>query len=233
MKALNKADSMYALRWAKKIKAIDMLGGVCEKCGENNCMVLEFHHKNGEEKEFSFNDKINGRWSMIEPELPKCMVLCRNCHSEIHSGGNKRNVKIKKKLLEIKGVSSCLICGYDKNVGVLDFHHKRDKEFHVNCSRVRHADVSLEDIILEIDKCEVLCSNCHILKQINQKRFNRLKPYIDYKIDNYKELRPELDKDLIYDMYFNQGMRQVDIVRHFDCSKGTISGIIKKLKSSK
>jgi DNA-binding transcriptional regulator LsrR (DeoR family) len=34
-------------------------------------------------------------------------------------------------------------------------------------------------------------------------------------------------------MYFNQGMRQVDIVKHFNCSKGTISGIIKKLKSLK
>ena len=35
---------------------------------------------------------------------------------------------------------------------------------------------------------------------------------------------------MIYDMYFNQGMKQCQIVKELNCSKGTISDIIKEFK---
>lgn len=53
---------------------------------------------------------------------------------------------------------SCKVCG-EARYWVLDFHHKRDKETEV--TKMLHSGFSKEKILEEIDKCMVLCSNCH------------------------------------------------------------------------
>jgi hypothetical protein len=53
----------------------------------------------------------------------------------------------------------CSVCGYDKCVEALDMHHLRDKEF--NISAMASGLGSHEQFMKEIDKCIVLCSNCH------------------------------------------------------------------------
>lgn len=53
----------------------------------------------------------------------------------------------------------CLVCG-ETDIRVLDFHHdKKDKSFNVS-SNVGNG-VSFEKLVAEIDKCVVLCRNCH------------------------------------------------------------------------
>ena len=67
-------------------------GGKCESCGYNKYIgALEFHHKDFSQKDFqisrhrlqTFNDDV-------EKELNKCLLLCANCHREIHSGYNHK-----------------------------------------------------------------------------------------------------------------------------------------------
>lgn len=53
----------------------------------------------------------------------------------------------------------CAICGYNKCVKALDFHHNGDKSF--NISRRISGNTSLEEMKKEMDKCTVLCKNCH------------------------------------------------------------------------
>lgn len=69
----------------KKKQMLMMLGGKCSKCGyDKNYAALDFHHKDPSDKEFSIS-KI--RWQSLDkiiPELNKCIILCRNCHSEHH-----------------------------------------------------------------------------------------------------------------------------------------------------
>lgn len=68
-----------------KRKAIEYKGGKCEKCGYCKCSAaLEFHHKNPEEKEFAIGKTRSQSRKRIQPELDKCMLLCSNCHKEIH-----------------------------------------------------------------------------------------------------------------------------------------------------
>lgn len=52
----------------------------------------------------------------------------------------------------------CRICGYDKWPSAFDFHHldPRGKDFTIS-----EAMTSWERIKPELDKCELLCSNCH------------------------------------------------------------------------
>ena len=70
-----------------KLMAVEYKGGKCEKCGYDKYMgALEFHHENGE-KEFGISAKGYTRsWEKVKDELNKCILLCSNCHKEIHSG---------------------------------------------------------------------------------------------------------------------------------------------------
>ena len=73
------------LRREKKQRAIEKMGGKCQKCGYNKCpAALEFHHKDPNEKDFTIKDIVAGSWSKIEGELEKCIMLCANCHREEH-----------------------------------------------------------------------------------------------------------------------------------------------------
>jgi len=72
-------------RHNKKRKAIDFLGGKCEKCGYNKCKeALDFHHKDPNEKKFNISPNWGRPWKILEPELKKCSLLCCRCHVETH-----------------------------------------------------------------------------------------------------------------------------------------------------
>lgn len=56
----------------------------CQKCLENRFYLLDFHHKNSNEKSFGISKKANVKLSTLMPEIEKCVVLCSNCHREFH-----------------------------------------------------------------------------------------------------------------------------------------------------
>lgn len=76
-----------SLRKTIKQWALEYKGDKCEKCGYNKCIeALDFHHINSEEKDFSLSDRdIKLDWELIKKELDKCILLCANCHREIHA----------------------------------------------------------------------------------------------------------------------------------------------------
>jgi hypothetical protein len=60
----------------------------CSICGYDKCMsALEFHHVNPSEKSFAIS-KAHSGYSLNEilEELEKCVLVCANCHKEIHAG---------------------------------------------------------------------------------------------------------------------------------------------------
>ena len=76
-----------------RLKAIEVLGGKCMKCGYNKYLeVLEFHHREPTQKEFSISRKGHCRsWERINKEIQKCDLLCANCHRELHAELDKSN----------------------------------------------------------------------------------------------------------------------------------------------
>jgi hypothetical protein len=71
----------------QKTLAIQYKGGSCIICGYNKCnSALEFHHLDPKEKDFSLGEMKQKKFNdEIKKELDKCVLLCANCHREIHS----------------------------------------------------------------------------------------------------------------------------------------------------
>ncbi len=72
----------------KKIRqmAIEYKGSRCAICGYNKCIqALEFHHIDGRGKDFGISAKGYTRsWKEVKSEINKCILLCANCHREVH-----------------------------------------------------------------------------------------------------------------------------------------------------
>ena len=74
-------------RTRRKEDMVYVMGGQCAICGyKRSIHALEFHHLNPSEKEFDFNKAICRNWNETAEELSKCVLLCANCHREIHDG---------------------------------------------------------------------------------------------------------------------------------------------------
>ena len=68
----------------------------------------------------------------------------------------KKRRRIKEILIKENG-GQCIMCGYNKYAGALEFHHKdpSKKDFHVSQTGINKARK-------EIEKCILVCSNCHM-----------------------------------------------------------------------
>lgn len=68
--------------------AVEYKGGKCELCGYNKCIqALDFHHLDSSKKDFGISAKGYTRsWEKVKLELDKCILICANCHREVHEG---------------------------------------------------------------------------------------------------------------------------------------------------
>ena len=106
----------------------------CPKC-ERNLSLNEFYVRNrGKSKE-------PASW-------------CKKC---LNANSAERSRKLKRKAIEYKG-GKCQHCGYDRYDGALQFHHNDPAEKDLRISSSRR---TFDKIKKELDKCTLLCSNCH------------------------------------------------------------------------
>ena len=62
---------------------------VCNSCFVNKA-ALEFHHVDDSMKSFEISGSHSRSWKAIENELDKCIMVCANCHREIHAEQRSR-----------------------------------------------------------------------------------------------------------------------------------------------
>lgn len=80
------ADRSAYLRKVMIKKAREIHNDECFICGYDKCsQALEFHHVLSEDKEFGLATKTT-TWSKYVKEINKCVLVCANCHREIHFG---------------------------------------------------------------------------------------------------------------------------------------------------
>src|SRR3989344_840031 len=68
--------------------AIQSKGGKCMVCGYSKYNgALDFHHVNPTEQDFALSVRgLTRSWERVKKEIEKCVLVCSNCHPEIHAG---------------------------------------------------------------------------------------------------------------------------------------------------
>ena len=87
-KVKKKSNSESVTEWRKRVKfrLVEYKGGECQICGyKKSINALHFHHLNPDEKNFSVSGKSLS-FDKLKCEVDKCILVCSNCHSEIHEG---------------------------------------------------------------------------------------------------------------------------------------------------
>lgn len=106
------------LRREVKLKCIEYKGGKCQQCGYSKCPgALVFHHIDPTEKEFAISSNgVSRSFEKCKPELDKCVLLCQNCHAEIHAEEYEKTrlEKIAELELEKRKIEGSIVkkCGY-------------------------------------------------------------------------------------------------------------------------
>ena len=87
----NIPKSEVVIRWRNRVKTklVEYKGGKCQCCGYNRCIrALEFHHLDPSQKDFTISGKSKS-FETLKKEADKCILVCSNCHKEIHAGIRK------------------------------------------------------------------------------------------------------------------------------------------------
>jgi hypothetical protein len=106
--------SAYVMNWRNrtKMKLVEYKGGKCEVCGLDKPIpaIYDFHHVDPSQKEFRIGGTSRS-FERLKAETDKCLLVCRNCHSELHwelhQIDRQARLEIKKNYLQPK---SCLHC---------------------------------------------------------------------------------------------------------------------------
>jgi hypothetical protein len=84
-----RSTAVHNRRKKVKLLLVQYKGGKCEQCGYNKCVAaLEFHHLDPTQKDFGIG--ANGHTlalAKLKQEVDKCILVCSNCHREIHDAG--------------------------------------------------------------------------------------------------------------------------------------------------
>lgn len=85
-KTMTRSQSVVNWRKRVKLRLIEYKGGKCKICGYDKCVaVLTFHHLEPLKKDFAISGKSRS-YEKLKEEVDKCLLVCSNCHIEIHQG---------------------------------------------------------------------------------------------------------------------------------------------------
>lgn len=141
-KAISKSLRKYGLRTNNMEKLI-----YCKCCGKKLINNQRFY--------CSKNCKI--KWFGLQSnQKPNDNKVDSNLSYSADRGRRK-----KFSILKERGMK-CEKCGYNKNLAALCFHHINENEKSFNLGSREFASMSMETLRNEIDKCQILCHNCHM-----------------------------------------------------------------------
>lgn len=105
-------------------------------------------------------------WQQYNKDNKKAYDKVHKALPNVRQRNNElRKIRIAKNrelLYEYKASTPCFDCGKVYPHYVMDFDHLRDKKFDI--SKLASRNVSFETIKSEIEKCDLVCSNCHRIR---------------------------------------------------------------------
>lgn len=160
----------------------------CQQCGVDDGACLDFHHRPGADKDMKVSQMVNSGYSRakIRAEIQKCAVLCANCHRREHIEAPTAMDRVRREASQspadidslaeawipdrtqlqrawvhlYKSSLGCSRCGEADGV-CLDFHHRNEQTKRCSISELISFGCPGTTLRIELQKCEVLCANCH------------------------------------------------------------------------
>lgn len=77
-------------RYKNRRTLIEEMGSECQECGEDDPVVLQFHHIDASTKSFTISSKLQCGIDRLRDEARKCILLCANCHTRLHDNETDR-----------------------------------------------------------------------------------------------------------------------------------------------
>lgn len=128
---------------------------VCSTCQEEKSV-----------SEFGFKSKKDGK---LQSTCKACQSKCSKKHYLSNKDGYRQRARKNNKLYrernrqfisQYKSEKGCYFCKENTPI-CLDFHHLNPDEKEINISIMSRGANSIETIMNEVNKCLVICSNCH------------------------------------------------------------------------
>lgn len=110
-------------------------------------------YKNLEQRK-AYQKKYHFKWYEENKEFRKKQI-------------KNRKKKLKQKFSNFKSTKFCLNCGESESV-TLDFHHVEKNKREI-ISRMVSDGFGWKSLIEEMEKCVILCSNCHRIRHYEDK----------------------------------------------------------------
>lgn len=96
----------------RKLYFVNMLGGCCSMCGyDKNLAALDFHHIDSNTKSIKLDKRSlsNNNIELLTKEAEKCILLCANCHRELHNNGMdietiSKDVEVGKQIIKYSSI---------------------------------------------------------------------------------------------------------------------------------
>lgn len=151
----------------------------CDDCGETDPACLDYHHSDSDVKDLAITEMITYGYSTerLGDEIERCTVLCANCHRKRH---DRRPAMVKKAdtddgtvstdltkeerlqlwAFDYRRDSGCLRCSEGSPV-CLQFHHPDPDDKEASVSAMIADSYAESAVRAEVDRCVVLCANCH------------------------------------------------------------------------
>lgn len=133
----------------------------CQNCGEDDAAVLDFHHREPGDKKMPVGKMITygyGKEKLLN-EIQKCEVLCSNCHRKNHYDRSRAS-QLRQSVQEIKRSSDGCSRSVESDPRTLVFHHAGNEK-RATVAEMISDGKSKQKIVAEIQRCVILCSNCH------------------------------------------------------------------------
>lgn len=138
----------------------------CSKCKENKPLDSFGLQSNGPHGRASWckackNDQVKARYASNAEVREKAKAYSRARH--------KQNAE---RISEYKLSRGCADCGYKDHPAALEFDHlpQHTKSFNIS----KKTSYDWDSLQAEIDKCEVVCANCHAIRTAERRQTCRL-----------------------------------------------------------
>ena len=205
-----KRPDKFVCRWAKRLRAYNDLGGECNRCGETDIFKLHFHHVDPTKKEFQIS-KITAHvpWPIIKQEIDKCVLLCANCHTSLHSEDSRKKFELLyDKILE----KSKVVEKISRPELDSDYIYKLLKE---------KKSIATIGKILGKDPSTILDIAERLQDKYGEKLFLTR--------EEYNKDKQKVDQDELISLVRN-GESVKNIAKKFDSAQSTVYNLIRKLK---